>query len=73
VNRIGHLTTLARVGAGGNVLRDPTFRYVHPLDGDVIVIDETSVLDTTLAWQLLRVTNSCSPLSTKSAIRMRLP
>lgn len=26
----------------------------HPLDGDVFIIDETSMLDITLAWQLVR-------------------
>lgn len=38
---------------------DPkTFQFKHnsknPLDGDVFIIDETSMLDITLAWQLVR-------------------
>jgi len=38
---------------------DPkTFRFKHnadhPLDGDVFIIDETSMLDISLAWQLVR-------------------
>ncbi len=35
----------------------------HPLDGDVFIIDETSMLDITLAWQLVRAIPRCAAVA----------